>query len=336
MDAPLIFTSDNKGKSTAKPQVVDHNKFTPIDNPLVPRPLAVWSAALANVKRSPEDTRRAPDLGYAFPEPALVIGPQAEEKRARYIVNLIRFRPALIHRLLTMTSTGSAAVPQLWRDLLNLPFDVVPGSLVAGSSSQGSITRSSKGQQAALQFLSDCLASDVQLTLEPIADIRWRGQALSATKPPDTRIIHEILWELSELNFRFEFASLDSRARTSPRSQLTASFEASLPRYDGNDLAQCFPGPNFSISVAEIERSHEGIAAEDWRNRLPFVLAMRAIMEHWVGYDERCFGPKKGCNDLSQVEFDVIEAAVARFYTQCFYDHFWRPAILPRSLPCLS
>jgi hypothetical protein len=52
----------------------------------------------------------------------------------------------------------------------------------------------------------------VTLNSGPLLDINWQGQTISSTYVPPVQVAQEILWEIYELNFRFEFKALDRRA----------------------------------------------------------------------------------------------------------------------------
>ena len=134
----------------------------------------------------------------------------------------------------------------------------------------------------------------------------------------------EILWEIYELNFRFEFKALDHRAHIPvggvdgpPRDQL---------------ILACFPGQT-SLPVAPITSAREGLGAIEWRARRCSIIAMRTVMQTWRGFNGAQFHITKGVDDLSEREFHEVEWAVAHFYTQSFFNHFARAAIVPHTLP---
>ena len=122
-------------------------------------------------------------------------------------------------------------MPQgLWRDFLTLEHV----KSTKGGNSEGSLlgpnakdpkgvgdsspnTRSSKHRQNALDFLQSCLnaAEGVEL-VSSSSWLEWNGRTLES---PNDLEREEILWELAELNFRFELQALDSCATTAePRS----------------------------------------------------------------------------------------------------------------------
>ena len=60
---------------------------------------------------------------------------------------------------------------------------------------------------------------------------------------------------------------------------------------------------------------------------------MRTVMQAWRGFNGAQFHVTKGVDGLSEREFREVEWAVAHFYTQSFFDHFARAAIVPHTLP---
>ena len=96
----------------------------------------------------------------------------------------------------------------------------------------------------------------VTLNPAPSLDINWRGQTLSSTYVPSVQVAQEILWEIYELNFRFEFKALDHQAH------IPVGGVDGLP-HDQLILA-CFPGQTL-LAVAPIASACEGLGATDWR-----------------------------------------------------------------------
>ena len=132
----------------------------------------------------------------------------------------------------------------------------------------------------------------------------------------------EVLWELAELNFQFELAALDSHI-----SGLTAS--------DCNDLVvKCFPGAAEmgSLLIAKLECADQGLGSLNWQ-RSRYLLAFKHLMMEWTA----CTLPEIIKQDLEKIvwkasELNVLEEAIAKLYTQEFYNRFRRAPIVPRRL----
>lgn len=133
-----------------------------------------------------------------------------------------------------------------------------------------------------------------------------------------------VLWELSELNFRFELSFLDKRA-----SGIT-SREKVLDRQD--IIACCFPDSKFHVEQSHATR---GLASLDWKERFPILLHLRRLMRDWAGNKPAVLlqPDRKDMDFYDENDVNILEDAVARFYTQSFFNFFGRAAIIPTRLP---
>jgi hypothetical protein len=326
-----------------------------------------WRDALKNVVVNPH--KDAPvnhdDRGYVFPDPGLFLGVSTPEGQAKFFYNWLKYRPALIYRLSGHNLNSKPLSTQTWRTMLHLPIDgfqppphphSMSKSTLAGPVSSvpvrapsaaqnkpkstlsanvsGKQTKSAKRIEVIHSLLQNCLnVDDVQVNDTPTNEIFWQGQKLSAGELPDHQVGQEILWELAELNFCFEFMALDWKAHTPPAIPADHVSRDDL-------LLRCFPGKlGGSLLVAQREFAHQGLSASSWQDRAPFIMAVREIMCTWPGFDK----VKAGCSGVdldknqdverySESEVDVMEVAVATFCTQTFYDFFGCAATIPRRL----
>lgn len=318
--------------------------------------IVAWRDALKNVvvnlTRQPSLNRG--DGGYAFPDPGLFIGVTTPEGQAKFFYNWLKYRPAMINRLAGHNSNAKPLSSQEWRTMLHLPIPELPAPhpqpqatsslplslLPTRPTSQPSAraaepTRSAKRLEEIQSLIRDCLKVDgIQLIETPANEMVWQDQQLIPGELPDQRLAQEILWELYELNFRFEFMALDLRAHTGPAASTDHFSREAL-------LLQCFPGRVAgSFLVAPTELAHQGLAAATWQDRAPFISAVKQVMSTWTGFDEvneRCSAVdlhvKKHVQSYSQREIEATELALATFYTQSFYNFFGCAAIVPRRLP---
>lgn len=198
-------------------------------------------------------------------------------------------------------------------------------------------TKSTKCFEVIHALLQECMNVDgVQVNETPtnINEMVWQEQRLSPGELPDQRVAQEILWELYELNFHCEFMALDSRAHRAPAIPTNGFSREDL-------LLKCFPGNiGSSFLVAPTEFGHQGLAADTWQGRAPFIVAVKNVVCTWPGFDkvnERCsavdLDESKDVEHYSQSEVEATELALASFYTQTFYDFFGRAAVIPRRLP---
>ena len=287
----------------------------------MPPAIPAWRSALAHVVTDQEEV--VFETGYAFPEPGLFVGVTTEERQALYFANWLKYRDALIYRL-AFSSSASTTSNKLWRTLLTLPLNHNPVAPPKRDNSEQT-SRSQKQHDIVYTLLESCFNMDEGVSLNSGAlplDISWQGQTLSSTSVPLVQIAQEILWELYELNFRFEFMALDRRAHIPPEGSDGPPREPLI--------LSCFG--ETSLAVAAIHSAREGLGAIDWRARRSSIIAMRTVMETWRGFTGAKFHVTKGADDLSKQEFLDVEWAVAHFYTQCFYKHFSRAAIVPHTL----
>ena len=219
----------------------------------MPPAIPTWRSALSRVVADLErvvDGTTAADAGYAFPDPGLFIGVTVVQKQATQFANWLKYRDALIYRL-AFSSSASIFGNKFWRPLLNLPLDYNPTAPPKRDISEKT-SLSQQRQDIVYTLLGSYFNTDDQVTLNsaPLLDINWRGQTLSSTRVPPVQVALEILWEIYELNFRFEFKALGSRAHIPvggvdgpPRDQL---------------ILACFPGRT-SLAVAPITSAREGL-----------------------------------------------------------------------------
>lgn len=326
-------TVQRSGNSSHASQT--RNKFIDPDSDMIPPSMPAWANALSQVQQSPsapqQKQRRgkkqtqaphqgadAPHRGhYALPDPVLLVTPTSDDKKLSYILTWLRARPALLYRIQKRQSTALSA--QMWRDFLGM-----------GQSSQtNSATAAAQRRDRIRTIMGPGLMDEAGLSEAPqsetVGDVRWRGTELSLTTLPGTSVVHEIVWELFELNFRLELFGLDRRASI---EELEVSTR--LQR-----LQSCFLDCTDLLCI-NIPRVNVGLVANDWRTRLPFVVNLVKIMSSWGGlplppiFNER----HRQLDTFSKEAAMELEQQATIFYAQIFYNHFGRAAILPhRILP---
>ena len=134
--------------------------------------------------------------------------------------------------------------------------------------------------------------------------------------------LEQILWELHEINFRFEFQALDRRARmNTPFETLSDSDVA---------LMACFPEMSFTVPTTHT--ANHGIASLSNRERAHYLFAMARVMSNWKSVNQNGWIAKTSKLHWSPEEIDELEAEIASMYTQSFYNSFRRPPVLPHRL----
>ena len=280
-------------------------KFEPITSPMMPGYMIRWTDALTavNTQNLPTDLRSR-DKAYFFPPPSLICSPHRAD---RYLSSWIALREAWIFRAFC----GRDATPLLtqeWRELLfGTLFE--PGQ-------QGSASSKVQQTRTATRTL---LGSGF---VEAAQEFYNSNPAPISTANSDARAI---LWELAELNFRFELLSLDRRASgsTEDRQHL---------------VLQCFPGGVDGISsllAVSVNDSFSGWAAPEIQTRKPYILALHRLIRDWkskrLDFAANCESLECADEDLTALEFSLIHT-----YTQTFFDFFGRAPVIPMRLDISS
>ncbi|KAJ7020750.1 hypothetical protein C8F04DRAFT_1316638 [Mycena alexandri] len=280
------------------------DKFLPLDRPEMPTTIPLWASALAAVDRS-----RTPSCGadlpqlYVMPEPALLASPDDQARRRMLYHHYSLLWDALMfplgygdgdehHALLTT---------QQWRDIM-----------------QGKITKQGKAgshAQARSASLEDLLRPAFSAC--GINNLTGFPVSLDAVPPLDVNRTKELLWELAEINFHYEFLALDARA-------------SGLSRPD--ECRKCFATPR--LLGMDFNESQKGFAAPEKVEHLPNLLCMAGFMCDWSVPCER---PKqidnaKGRTQWSDVSIHGLESAVTKYYTESFYELFGCAAVVPMRL----
>jgi hypothetical protein len=212
---------------------------------------------------------------------------------------------------------------QQWRDCL--------GGLREKSRAS---TRAGKRRAQVTQLLGDFAKESGLVKDTSESQVFWKERLLVTvdTILPDRKVVQEILWELYELNFRFEFLALDRRANNSPMANQQSELNS---RQD--DLMACFmpsKSNDLTFFVTEIPERNGGLAADSWHERLAYLLAMHKVMTTWDGTKPEGFGlGNRGINSFTEKSVELLEEAIATFYTQSFFDYFGRAATVPHKLP---
>ncbi|KAJ7713661.1 hypothetical protein B0H16DRAFT_1743176 [Mycena metata] len=267
---------------------INRDKFVAFDSPEMPTMIPSWSSALAAV-----DRRQHPSCGidvpqlYVMPEPALLASPDDELRRRMLYHHYELLRDALMFRL---------AFGDEPRALLTTQEPAV--ARAARSASLEDLMRPA---------LDACGIDD--LTGFPVSP--------DAIPPLNLNKAKEILWELAEINFRYELLALDARASGLDRP---------------NECRRCFA--TTKLIGIDLHESQRGLAALETDERLPHFLCIARLMHDWTVPCER---PKeiddvRGRTTLSPGDIYALEGAVARYYTQSFYELFGRAAVVPMRL----
>ena len=234
---------DTKQKSSNPP--AGRDKFDVYESPLMPLPIPSWRDALRAVKR--DETPASYNTRYLFPE-AAIFASTNETRRAKFFATWNVFRPACILRVFSADSLASPLSGQQWRDFL------LDGLLE--HSCEPNLVRQ---REQAKAIFADAL-DELQITPCPLPSNHF------PTVPIDEA--QKVLWELTELNFCFELLALDRCASASSSQQNEHKRQAMV--------LKCFHVP--SLIVVDVQQANSGLQAHNWQERLPFLLALRALI----------------------------------------------------------
>jgi len=302
-----------RARGPRNPRTPPHTqRFEVHESPYLPLPIQRWhEALLATVKNPPEveSARLSKRDGHQlFPNPNLFVTVTSETRRARYFATWKSMRIPCIYRV---SSSSSSAIPlsaQQWRDMLFGDF----GCRTVDS-------KAAHNRQVLLEMFGNTL-DELKINVDSIsASNTTHFPAVPRSKAQAT------LWELTELNFRFELVALDRRASGSSSGLDDIDRQAIIHRC-------CSVAHLLDIDV---EGARRGLASPEWRERLPCLLAFRALMRRWPGMKPAplLLSDLESHDMYSELNVQQLEDAVAQFYTQSFFRYFGRPATVPTRLP---
>lgn len=276
---------------------MNRDKFDVFNGPEMPPPIPAWAAALRRVDRRAEiDPGQHERFAYIFPEPALLISSPDDSKRQLSLHHYTMLYDALLYRLGNPSSSRRPLSSQQWRDVLYGKVHTQGRGKAAGRSSIIEEVLGPALQACGMSGYHDFPADPS--TIPHITVNRAR----------------EILWELAESSFRFELLALDRRASGVSRPEM---------------CRECFAGG--MLMGMPIGLSKQGLAAESPSNKHPFISRIARLMKDWP------HAPASITESWRRGEWTdetrrELEAAVATYYTQTFYDYFHRAPIIPMRL----
>jgi hypothetical protein len=154
----------------------------------------------------------------------------------------------------------------------------------------------------------------------------WQGHSYPSGVLPAGDVVQQILWELYELNFTYEFLSLDCRSCVG------------LDLSDGPKLFECQALISGCFAVGAFKYvplpdRNQGSAADSLQDRLPCLIGMVLVMQSWNGIKPAPFAiANQSPPDISDQQAKELEDVVTRYYCQQFFNHFGRVAQVPHRL----
>ncbi len=255
------------------------------------------------------------DGRYAFPEPGIFCSGDNEPRRNKFLTVWEILRPVIINRMSSDLGSVRLLSNEQWHILL------------AGREGNSSTKRGSA--RVSINELLSPDAADVGVELSEIQSAKPREYSI-----PEAR---NVLWELSELSFRFDLIMLDRKALAARRLENNARNALLLSPLSREPLIlACFPfRPSDPRHLAFVNHEHArcGLVSPTIRDRIPYLNALRAVMAEWDGYEIHPIGRWEVLTeDSPEVEGVLYEQAIAHFYTQSYFRFFGRAAIVPMYL----
>ncbi|KAJ3527188.1 hypothetical protein NMY22_g9878 [Coprinellus aureogranulatus] len=253
------------------------------------------------------------DAGFAFPNVNVfhdavngIKKPMLYRWMQLRMVMLFRIGPSVASMLSSPMSN------RVWRRSLQLDPSAFNSIRSATSNN-----KSWEEKRAALAFLESAVQAAGE-SPEPLLrrSPSWRGNIIQGPNDMSERVVKEVVWELSELNFRFELLALDRRLSTVPTSTAAQCAE----RHDL--LLDCLiPIPLArAFTIVEFDQATRGLAHPEIRQRLPQLLHLRTLMLGWRT-------PFTGFAQVDGVsatrELERMEEAIYTFYVEQFIITFW-------------
>ncbi|KAJ7046015.1 hypothetical protein C8F04DRAFT_1063143 [Mycena alexandri] len=299
---PYSTAGRNKAPSSNKgPAKTPRNKFSALMVPEMPPSIASMADALARVDQGvvPYSTDSS-DRRYIFPEPALLVNTPYADRRNKLLHHWMLLADGFTY-MLTQHPDPPLLSGQQWRDILE-------GLITKRGAVDSRVYRRSDSLEDRIRpALEACNLPNLTNFPAPAHEIR--EFTLSETQ--------EIVWQVAETNFRFEFVSLDKRAST--RKRLA-------------EVKECFAG--HMLVGMPLEISKLGWASTSLKERHVYVVRTATLMLDWT--------TKSACPSIirrvadrrpwSQGEMEALEIAVCQYYTQAFWEYFGRAAVVPLRL----
>ena len=291
--------------------LMGHNKSADPESPLLPPAAPAWADALKAIDQSPQCIKKdAPKKVYALPVPSLFVTPSNDQKKISYLMTWIKFRAAWIWCL--ESQANMAVSTQTWRDFLGMNFNKAANDQTAAGQ-RHELMKRLMGDTLDKPGLSTSSSSGSQVAL-------WRGQQLEDNVMLPLTVVHEILWELYELSFRYELLALDRRLSQD---------------HDQQNINACFPGSSGGLTFAVPQlAASSGLVANDWRTRLHYIDVFVRLMCNWdIARCPPIFQIVESRPELiTEQKALELERAAASFYAQQFFDHFGRAPVVPHKL----
>ncbi|KAL0564174.1 hypothetical protein V5O48_017880 [Marasmius crinis-equi] len=319
-----IARTENKDKDASKgpPQ---RNQFLDVETKYMPPPLLNWMSASEAVGQMFDSSLPAPpnrNNGYALPDPNILVGTKNEAARTWYITTWLKLRPVLLYRM--RSTTFEPLRTSEWWSVIGIEAHPTKAEPTVG-----------KMRAKMEDMLKKCLVSgglEGTISLEDLenAPVRWADKEYRADTMPPLPIVRQILWELFEINFRFELLALDRiyfRGALSPEERQIA-------------VLNMFPHWSSSMIPSDFTAASSGFVHENLDRRRGTLFRLYSVMSHWNGTEGQLPRPlvegvvrlqQWKTPKISEQEFNELETAYVQHYVSLFATTFRHPTKIART-----
>ena len=252
------------------------------------------------------------DMCYTFPEPAKIVSATAPGKDKAMIHSWIKYRSLMLHSISASTFQPKPQPARAWDALLTAEY--------VSTRNQDPQHKREKLRNDMIAFIGHTELKEVDELELSTVDAKWEGRPVGELQAED---YERVLWELAELNFRFEFQALDLR--------LSMSSGGVLPVGRSTRLRRCFPGG--CLLVANWRVANHGIASHQLQEKAHYLFLMATLMIDWPKVKTRGWIGRVGSQlKWNEDEVDQLEMEIAEVYTQLFFNSFRRAPVVPLRL----
>ncbi|KAJ7100332.1 hypothetical protein C8R43DRAFT_907410 [Mycena crocata] len=275
------------------------DKFQPLAMQEMPLSIVAWAEALPRVDQSvPPFTLDPQYRRYVLPEPALLVN-TSPERRRKFLHHWELLRDGFLYMLAQPGHTQLLS-SQEWRDVL-----------------EGLLTK--RGHPESRTHRRSATIEDrigPALKASNVSSIDSFPVPLDAVPEFTLAKTREIVWQVAETSFRFEFTSLDKRASKKQRL---------------DEVKACFAGSGL---IPPLGMSKCGWASTSIEERHRYVARTATLMLDWTTKSLRPSIILRVSQDVSwsPANMQALETGVCWYYAQAFWEYFGRAAVVPMRL----
>lgn len=285
---------------------------------ILPPHVEIWLESAKSIDASPSRCPHKPDERFFLPRPDLFTGVNSEEKTVDYLKNWLCVRGVAFTA--AQTENPPALSHQAWRVMIG------SCTLTPRTTETGTHAWRHRKQNDEVRGLVERASRDVEASIT--ASPTWYDESIDGKSKEEKievgmRLGPEIIWEVNELAFRMELATLN--ARHTRIADLAEQYEA---------VCTCFPLGNAPLHVIDVGQANQGLADLDWWKRARFVYALWGVIKNWgVALPDTVWVEDKDFHvGFTQQQMASLEKALTGVYIDTFFITFGRPPLLPRQL----